>query len=78
MAEQLLDFTGKVVLVTGGATGIGRATAFAFARQGAAVVIGDVDQRSAEIVRLIEKDGGAALFVPTDVAVASEVELVRR
>ena len=74
MPEQLLDFTGKVVLVTGGATGIGRATALAFARQGATVVIGDVDDRAAETVRLIAEQGGAALFVPTDVTVAADVE----
>ncbi|HEU5084327.1 MAG TPA: glucose 1-dehydrogenase [Acidimicrobiales bacterium] len=74
MAEQLLDFTGKVVLVTGGATGIGRATSLAFARQGATVVIGDVDDRAEETVRLIEQAGGTALFVRTDVTVASDVE----
>jgi NAD(P)-dependent dehydrogenase (short-subunit alcohol dehydrogenase family) len=74
MTEQLLDFTGKVVLITGGATGIGRATARAFARRGAIVVIGDVDDRGAETVRLIEGDGGTGLFVPTNVTIASEVE----
>jgi NAD(P)-dependent dehydrogenase (short-subunit alcohol dehydrogenase family) len=74
MADQLLDFTGKVVLVTGGSAGIGRATSLAFARQGATVVIGDVDERSAETVELIEQAGGTGLFVRTDVSVASEVE----
>lgn len=74
MAEQLLDFTGKVVLITGGATGIGRATALAFARQGAAVVIGDVDDRAVETVELIEQAGGKGLFVRTDVTVAAQVE----
>jgi NAD(P)-dependent dehydrogenase (short-subunit alcohol dehydrogenase family) len=74
MTEQLLDFTGKVVLITGGATGIGRATARAFARRGAIVVIGDVDDRGAETVRLIEGDGGTGLFVPANVTIASEVE----
>ncbi len=74
MPEQLLDFTGKVVLVTGGATGIGRATSLAFARQGATVVIGDVDDRAAETVELIEEAGGTGLFVRTDVTVAADVE----
>ncbi|MFE2088596.1 glucose 1-dehydrogenase [Streptomyces sp. NPDC059460] len=74
MADQLLDYTGKVVLVTGGATGIGREVSLAFARQGATVVIGDVDDRGAETIRLIEKDGGQGLFVPTDVTSASDVE----
>jgi NAD(P)-dependent dehydrogenase (short-subunit alcohol dehydrogenase family) len=73
MPEQLLDFTGKVV-VTGGATGIGRATSLAFARQGATVVIGDVDDRAAETVRLIEETGGTGLFVRSDVTVAADVE----
>jgi len=74
MADQLLDLTGKVVLVTGGSTGIGRATSVAFARQGATVMIGDVDERSAETVELIEQAGGTGMFVRTDVTVASEVE----
>src|SRR5688500_15736197 len=74
MPEQLLDFTGKIVLVTGGATGIGRATSLAFARQGATVVIGDIDERAAETVRLIEEQGGTARFVRTDVTVAADME----
>lgn len=74
MAEQLLDFTGKVVAVTGGATGIGRATSLAFAGQGATVVIGDVDDRAAETVRLIEEAGGTGSFVRTDVTVADDLD----
>ena len=78
MADQLLDFTEKVVLVTGGSTGIGRATSLAFARQGATVVIGDVDERSAETVDLIEQAGGTGLFVRTDVSAAAQVEALVR
>jgi NAD(P)-dependent dehydrogenase (short-subunit alcohol dehydrogenase family) len=73
MAERLLDYTGKAVLVTGGATGIGRATALAFARQGASVAIGDIDERASETARLINEAGGQAFFLPTDVRKADQV-----
>jgi NAD(P)-dependent dehydrogenase (short-subunit alcohol dehydrogenase family) len=72
--RQLLDFTDTVVLVTGGATGIGRAVSLAFAEQGANVVVGHVDDHSAETVRLLEQAGGKAQFVRTNVALASDVE----
>jgi NAD(P)-dependent dehydrogenase (short-subunit alcohol dehydrogenase family) len=76
---EALDFADKVVLITGGATGIGRATALAFAERAATVVVGDVDPRARETVRFIHEAGGTALFVSTDVTVASEVDnLVRQ
>lgn len=62
-----MRFHGKAVLVTGAATGIGRATARAFAAEGAAVMIGDVDARAAETVDLIVGAGGRAAWRPTDV-----------
>jgi NAD(P)-dependent dehydrogenase (short-subunit alcohol dehydrogenase family) len=63
------NFTGKTALVTGGAAGIGRAIAIAFARQGASVVVGDIDVPGGqETIRLIEADGGKARFLRTDVA----------
>lgn len=64
-----MKFTDRVALITGGATGIGRATALAFAREGAKVVVADVSTReSEETVRLIRDAGGEALFVRTDVS----------
>ena len=67
---------GKVALVTGGASGIGRAAALAFAREGAKVVIStDANIRGGEeTVRMIQSGGGEALFVKCDVARAADVE----
>lgn len=70
---DLLQFTDRVVLITGGATGIGRAGALAFAREGATVVVGDIDDRAAETADLIKADGGRGLFVKTDVSNAQSV-----
>ncbi len=71
----MAEFSGKVVLVTGGGTGIGRATAEAFAREGAKVVIGNRNaERGAEVVASIRDGGGEASFLRTDVRLAAEVE----
>ena len=72
-------FTNKVALVTGGTSGIGSATALAFARAGAKVVVsGRREKEGGEVVALIKQNGGEALFVKTDVsreaAVAALVE----
>jgi meso-butanediol dehydrogenase / (S,S)-butanediol dehydrogenase / diacetyl reductase len=66
---------GTVAIVTGGATGIGRATARLFAREGAQVVVGDVnEQAAADTVAQIERDGGRARFRRADVSVPDDVE----
>jgi NAD(P)-dependent dehydrogenase (short-subunit alcohol dehydrogenase family) len=68
-------FDGKVVLVTGGAAGIGRATALAFAAQGAKVVVSDIDTSGgSETVDLIKASGAQASFIACDVAKADQVE----
>jgi NAD(P)-dependent dehydrogenase (short-subunit alcohol dehydrogenase family) len=68
-------FENKVVLVTGGTTGIGRATALAFAREGASVVVsGRRKLEGSETVTFVEKAGGKGLFVQSDVSDKAQVK----
>lgn len=70
-------FDGKVALVTGGSSGIGRATAIAFAREGAKVVVADVQiNEGEETVHLIQEAGSDGLFIQTDVSQAADVKAI--
>ncbi|MGB3439136.1 MAG: glucose 1-dehydrogenase [Actinophytocola sp.] len=75
MNRAQFGFTGKVALVTGATSGIGRETALTLARSGARIVAaGRRQDRGAELVTQIRDEGGTAIFVPTDVTVADEVD----
>jgi NAD(P)-dependent dehydrogenase (short-subunit alcohol dehydrogenase family) len=68
-------FAGKVAFVTGAGSGIGRATALAFAREGSGVVAADVsDESNQETVRMIEDIRGQAVAVSCDVTSSKEVK----
>ncbi|HEX8087949.1 MAG TPA: SDR family oxidoreductase [Blastocatellia bacterium] len=74
-AHRNASFAGKVVFVTGAANGIGRATALAFAREGASVMVADVsEQGNHETARLVEEAGGRALAVRCDVSREMDVK----
>lgn len=63
------QFDGKVAIVTGAAQGIGQAYAEALAREGAAVVVADLNAEAGEgVAKQIVADGGSALYVPVDVS----------
>ena len=69
------QFENKVVLITGGTSGIGRVTAVAFAKEGAKVVVsGRRKAEGAETVTLVEKAGGQGLFVQADVSDEEQVK----
>ncbi len=68
---------GKTAIITGGAAGMGRATSLAFADEGAAVAIFDIQKEAGEeVVRLIRQNGGTAEFIEADVSDAAQVDAV--
>lgn len=69
------EFSGRVVVVTGGGGGMGRATCRAFGAAGAAVVVADLDdERGNETAALLREDGATAIFVRTDVSRPEDVQ----
>jgi NAD(P)-dependent dehydrogenase (short-subunit alcohol dehydrogenase family) len=69
------DFAGKVAFVTGAASGIGRATVLAFAREGTSVVAADVSEEgNQETARMVQQDGGRVIAVRCDVTRSDEVK----
>lgn len=69
-----MDYSDKVVLVTGGGSGIGRVTSLAFASSGANVVVADLhDKGGSETLRLIKKEGADGIFVKADVSKSDDV-----
>jgi NAD(P)-dependent dehydrogenase (short-subunit alcohol dehydrogenase family) len=76
--DMMREFRDRVAVVTGGASGIGRAMATRFATEGMRLVIGDVEEPALEAAVAELRAGGADVVgVPTDVSVAADVEALR-
>ena len=73
MSEFVKRFEDKVCLVTGGGSGIGRATCLRLAAEGGKVVIVDINPDGADTVAEIEKSGGEAVFAQTDISQSAQV-----
>jgi len=70
-----MDLEGKIAIITGAASGIGRATAILFAKEGAKVVVADInDNGGTETVKIIKKEGKQAIFVHADVSKELDVK----
>lgn len=75
MARTPDYFKDKTIVITGGGSGIGRSTAVIFAREGARIVVADINEDGgAETVRLVKAAGSEAIFVKTDVSERAQVK----
>lgn len=71
-----MDFSGKTAIVTGAGVGIGEATALAFARNGANVVVNSITQSGQRTTDAILAEGGSAVFARGDVSVAADAQAI--
>jgi NAD(P)-dependent dehydrogenase (short-subunit alcohol dehydrogenase family) len=74
--NKLASLTGKIALITGAASGIGRAAALLFAREGAAVAITDINQAGRSVAEEIIQNGGRVIFEHADVTRAADCQRV--